>query len=93
MSDASLSDETRDKILDALAAGRKIEAIKLYREATGQGLAEAKGFIEQLSRELDQQPPEPGAEPASEAPEDKPGGCLGVVLLGLLALMGVLFVQ
>ena len=30
----------------AIAANRKIEAIKLYREETGAGLREAKEFIE-----------------------------------------------
>jgi ribosomal protein L7/L12 len=29
-------------------AGRKMEAIKLYREYTGVGLAEAKGAVERL---------------------------------------------
>lgn len=33
-----------------LAAGRKIEAIKLYREQTGAGLAEAKAAVEALER-------------------------------------------
>ena len=31
-----------------LKAGRKIEAIKLYREFTGVGLAEAKDIIERM---------------------------------------------
>jgi ribosomal protein L7/L12 len=35
-------------VLDALLRGNKIEAIKLYREATGVGLAEAKAFVEEL---------------------------------------------
>ncbi|HSG71710.1 MAG TPA: ribosomal protein L7/L12 [Planctomycetaceae bacterium] len=35
-----------EDILRALQAGKKIEAIKLYREATGVGLKEAKEFIE-----------------------------------------------
>jgi len=35
-----------DDIRAHLAAGRKIEAIKLYREATGAGLAEAKEAVE-----------------------------------------------
>jgi ribosomal protein L7/L12 len=37
---------------DLLAAGRKIEAIKRYREATGVGLAEAKSVIEALIETL-----------------------------------------
>jgi hypothetical protein len=35
-----------DAIREAVDAGRKIEAIKLYREATGAGLAEAKDAID-----------------------------------------------
>jgi ribosomal protein L7/L12 len=35
-----------DEIKGHIAAGRKIEAIKLYRDATGAGLAEAKEAVE-----------------------------------------------
>jgi hypothetical protein len=34
-------------VLDALQRGNKIEAIKLYREATGASLAEAKDQVEE----------------------------------------------
>jgi ribosomal protein L7/L12 len=37
-----------DRIRAELVAGRKIAAIKLYREATGAGLAEAKQAVEAL---------------------------------------------
>jgi len=37
-------------ILDLLRAGQKIRAIKLYRDKTGAGLAEAKNAIETLAR-------------------------------------------
>ncbi|WP_442877600.1 ribosomal protein L7/L12 [Dactylosporangium sp. AC04546] len=36
-------------LLDELQAGRKIQAIKLYREATGAGLKEAKDAVEALA--------------------------------------------
>ena len=39
-----------DDIVEALRANRKIEAIKLYRQATGVGLKEAKEFIEEVQR-------------------------------------------
>jgi ribosomal protein L7/L12 len=39
-----------DHIVEALRANRKIEAIKLYRQATGVGLKEAKEFIEEVQR-------------------------------------------
>jgi hypothetical protein len=36
------------QVRSAVLQGRKIEAIKLYRQATGAGLAEAKAVIEEL---------------------------------------------
>jgi ribosomal protein L7/L12 len=39
-------------IVDALRAGQKISAIKLWRERTGLGLAEAKNEIDDLERRL-----------------------------------------
>jgi ribosomal protein L7/L12 len=38
------------EIQDALRRGNKIEAIKIYRELTGVGLAEAKDAIERAER-------------------------------------------
>jgi ribosomal protein L7/L12 len=38
------------EVVDALNRGKKIEAIKWYRSATGVGLKEAKDFIEDLQR-------------------------------------------
>ena len=52
-------------------AGRKIAAIKLYRESTGLGLKEAKDAVEELGRRH-------GIAPARS-------GCAGVLLLLLLA--------
>lgn len=40
------------RILDLIARGQKIQAIKLYREDTGTGLAEAKEAIEQIERDM-----------------------------------------
>ena len=47
-----------EEITRALAAGRKIEAIKIYREATGRDLKAAKEFIDALIPELKEQDPE-----------------------------------
>ena len=41
-----LSDQQREAIEHEIFAGRKIAAIKLHREATGTGLAEAKKAVE-----------------------------------------------
>ncbi len=40
------------QIKDAIFAGRKIEAIKLYREQTRSSLVEAKAAVERLEGEL-----------------------------------------
>lgn len=47
-----ISDDDGERIRAAIFAGRKIEAIKLYRECTGLGLKEAKDFVELLESEL-----------------------------------------
>lgn len=38
------------EIVDAVRAGKKIQAIKRYREIAGVGLKEAKDFIEEIQR-------------------------------------------
>jgi ribosomal protein L7/L12 len=38
------------EITQALREGKKIEAIKLYRSASGAGLKESKDFIEEIQR-------------------------------------------
>jgi hypothetical protein len=37
-------------VADALRSGRKIDAIKAYRLATGAGLKDAKDFVEEVQR-------------------------------------------
>jgi Ribosomal protein L7/L12 C-terminal domain len=37
-------------VVEAVQSGKKIEAIKRYREATGVGLKEAKDFVEEVQR-------------------------------------------
>ena len=53
-----LPDDAIEQIRAALFAGRKIEAIKLYREATGYGLKESKDVVEALEAELRIRSPE-----------------------------------
>lgn len=76
----SLSDAQINAISDALRGGNKIEAIKLYREATDLGLREAKDAVEALERDLRTKFPDqfPPAGPASAQTKGK-GGCLGLV--------------
>jgi hypothetical protein len=40
------------EVVDALQRGKKILAIKLYRDASGTDLREAKDFIEEVQRHL-----------------------------------------
>jgi ribosomal protein L7/L12 len=62
-----------ESIDQQLYAGRKIEAIKLYREATSAGLAEAKSAVEARESELRAAVPERFAQPAGK-------GCMSVIL-------------
>jgi len=84
-----LPEHKRQEIIEAIYGGapRKIESIKLVREATGCGLKEAKEFVEKLGSELYAKEPQKFASP----PATK-GGCVGVVLAGALVItvMGVL---
>lgn len=43
-----ISDADKEKLRDMALAGQKIQAIKIAREMTGLGLAEAKAFVERL---------------------------------------------
>ena len=43
-----LSAEDMQRINDAIFSGQKIEAVRLYRGATGCSLVEAKEFVDQL---------------------------------------------
>ena len=47
-----IAEEPLARIKDALFRGRKIDAIRLYRECTGSGLAEAKAAVDTLDAEL-----------------------------------------
>jgi hypothetical protein len=75
-----LPDETVVSISEALYHGRKIEAIKLHRQATGQGLKESKDFIEALEVRLRQESPEKFTVPPGGA------GCSRAVAVVLLAV-------
>jgi ribosomal protein L7/L12 len=44
--------EQIDQIVNALASGRQIEAIKILRESTGRDLREAKEFIDALVEKM-----------------------------------------
>lgn len=71
------SQEQVAQIAYALASGRKIEAIKIYRNATGRDLKAAKEFIEALIPRLKEQDPERFSQS---------GGCASVVLFCIAAI-------
>lgn len=48
----SLSGDLHDQIIELLRRGNKIEAIKVYRQATGMGLKDAKDAVEAIESEL-----------------------------------------
>lgn len=45
-------DFDRQEVIDLIRSGRHIEALKLYREATGADLSSAMAFIDALRRRL-----------------------------------------
>ncbi|HRQ90134.1 MAG TPA: hypothetical protein PLA50_15145, partial [Bacteroidia bacterium] len=47
-----LTPEKRSAVIEAMSRGNKIEAIKIYREATGKGLAESKEAVEAMEAGL-----------------------------------------
>jgi len=49
---ADISDEPPAEVVEALRAGNLIEAIRLWRERTGLGLAEAKHQVEEVQSRL-----------------------------------------
>jgi Ribosomal protein L7/L12 C-terminal domain len=62
---------TDNEIRELLLAGKKIEAIKQYRQAKGLGLKEAKDAVEIIEYELRK---------SGQLPQ-KSGGCFGLFLL------------
>ena len=69
------ADDIADDIKEALYEGRKIEAIKIFRDQTGTGLADAKKFIEDLADELY------ASEPEKFKSAPNKGGCTAVLCL------------
>lgn len=68
-----LTEQQRQAVNEAILGGRKIEAIKIYREATGVGLKEAKDAVEELEKGSRQNKPEKLTLRTGKS------GCLGVV--------------
>ena len=100
-----ISDGDLRDIRDAIFAGRKIEAIKLYRKYSGQGLREAKDAVEEIERKLRSESPErflvdePKGEKQAEIKSAKSvagvqagKGCLGVVVGAVLVVTALVWI-
>ena len=74
------------EVIRAIEDGRKIEAIKILREATGLGLANAKVLVDRASRIHGPKKPMP-----STVSENSGGGKLLVSLVAVMVLATVYF--
>ena len=80
MENETLDNEALRRVSDSIIAGRKIEAIKTYRELVGCGLKEAKEGVEAIERSL-----------AVDHPEllEKKSGCAAILVFGFMAACAV----
>ena len=78
MDEVELTEEQLAEVTDAIVAGNKIEAIKIYRDATGSDLMTAKGDVEDLIKHFKEKNP--------DWVQPKSGGCLGILILAFLAI-------
>ena len=85
-----LDPKVMDSVNEAILAGRIIEAIKLYRQATNSGLAEAKTFVDGLEARLRAQMPERFTAPPRQTVEVRLTGCL-LLVAALAVAVGLLF--
>lgn len=77
---APINDEQLRQISEELFVGRKIGAIKIFREATGCQLVDAKAEVEKIEAVLRQKEPERFA---------RKSGCVGVLVCGALVVLGM----
>ena len=80
---STVSEEQIATLSECIFQGRKIEAIKLYREMTGLGLKEAKDAVEELETSLRASAPDK----FSAVSQGK--GCMGIIVVGLLCGTGL----
>ena len=92
MSSEPPPEEIVEAIERAIRGGRKIEAIRLLREHSGKGLAEAKEFIEKLTEQLYERDPESFSVPPAKSGSGcgtTSAACLLLATLLLVAAMAV----
>jgi ribosomal protein L7/L12 len=78
--------EVSDDVISAVGAGHKIEAIKILREESGLGLAEAKDVIDRLARASKAESGE-----TSDMPEEGGAGGLIKMVVLIAIILGVYF--
>ena len=85
----ALTPEQKNELIEVIKTGRKIEAIKMHREVTGQGLKESKEAVEALAKTLAAENPEEyGALVGSGK-----SGCASVIVMGLVLGLCVIVAQ
>ena len=77
-------EDQAEQIKSALFGGRKIEAIKLYREQTRASLSDAKDAVEKLEAELRVSSPDQFTSTPAK-------GCVSVLMICVSACGGVLW--
>lgn len=82
MREKNLTEQETAEVISCLQRGRKIEAIKRYREFTGTGLKEAKEAVEAMDVDVERVSSD---KETQGHPHAKKSGCgSSVFLLGLL---------
>jgi ribosomal protein L7/L12 len=79
-----LTEQQRQAINAEIFGRRKIEAIKLYREATGHQLVDAKNAVEEIEKDLQQREPGKFAKAAGKS------GCMSVMAVAALLVSAAL---
>lgn len=88
MSSRYLSDSKKQEIEDLVQAGKKISAIKLYRDETGASLVESKSFIDSIAlRGVKEKSPDQFSESAGDQNEEYGVGLTGAIQQEIAELM------
>ncbi|MFC1743037.1 ribosomal protein L7/L12 [Candidatus Riflebacteria bacterium] len=82
-----LDSEKRNEIMSEIFAGRKVAAIKIYRDVTGQGLKEAKEFVDGLQAELQKKHPQKFSTPQGSGC----GGAVSILFLCTVIICSLFF--
>lgn len=84
-------DDGLERVYEAIRSGRKIEAIKIYRELRGVGLKEANEAVERLAAgDPDAYGSDRASDGAGHGAVKSSSGCGSVLLVGLGGLLFVL---